>query len=256
MATATEDEQPKSWVYCRDRDDRSPFADNPSGSHWGRPHVCWLGIRYEWDCPAEKIFTKKSTINKNGAIIKYLEENIMLPWVHVTAGRHDPGSFYDCLYNLESPIETRPSYKPANVLLSSSPVPPSSSLDPDSPSRRLPQSREASSPPESSTSEPRQGRPSRHSPSSRPNYRESGSSSASEGSVRDEFDEYKPQPGSPSSESETEDAGAPGAEYRLEKDVDLAAAAFLHLLRSAFTQTEIGLSEEEDSEQDLRYEFK
>lgn len=260
-----QDQQPNVFQYSQEVHDPFPFSDQPSGSTWGRPHLDWLQICYEWECDLGRMFTKKSRLEESGTIVRFLQDKLNLPWNQVTTGNHESGSLYDRLSELASWVEPTPAYKPDSVPPSSSPARSQQSDistmlyythgDKVAAHPTLEASPSGSPKPRSapSASEPILRRSTRRSgqalltnlfPSSQ------DSEPFSEPSSPDKDPAYQPVPSSPPG---TPLGGIDGLnpDNRLEKEVEFAATAFLYLMIKAFKSTETGLAEGEIKEQDL-----
>ena len=253
---------PNKRLYTTN-DDVSPFLDQPSGSSWGLKQLERLRIWEEWECDKKSLFTKKSKLEKSGAIVRYLQDQLCLPWDQVTGGKHKDGSFYGRLSALASWVEPTRVHQPEFVLPSSSPARSGDSGEEPEPEEESEDSEDSEEPEDSEVIDtPRSKRPAKSisepSPSASRRFRLSLSTS----SFPDKAEVFQPTSSLPDKDEAFQPTSsmpiAPSSEVaemtskpRLEKDVEFAISAFMSLIGDAFESTEAGITDVEAQEQGL-----
>ena len=269
--------------HKRSAQDLNPFSDKPSGSQWKKSQLEWLNISFKWDCNAEFMFTVNSQLRQSGFLCTHLKENLGLSWEEITTQTHRTGSVYQTLATLASHLPPLPPYQDDEAHLSSSPRSSHSSeaqmtsynpkgsqavfsapaRSAESPLRSKsghlvglpsgPSTHQHETPPQLDFPESSDRQPARQAALPRLDYANKLSIGESSVSSGDSVEEEQSAP-SPKLPMKGVDGWHP--DKSLEKDVELAASAFLYLIQDSFLATEINLSEAKKKEQDLKMEVR
>ena len=92
-----QEKQPNVRIYCPRPQDTFPFSNEPSGSKWELDHLDWLRVYFEENCLVDRVFTKKSSLEQSGTIVRFLQDRLDLSWSQVTNGQFRPGNLYERL---------------------------------------------------------------------------------------------------------------------------------------------------------------
>ena len=273
ISRSGEDKLPNVREYCAKQDDPFPFSSKPSGSKGELPHLEWLRVRFIWDCDADSLFTKKSSLEQSGTIVRFLRDSLDLDWERVTEGRHSAGSLYARLRGLASNVSSTTVYGSEPMLDSSSPtgsqhsdeffmtyrthgLHPNTTISAHPTSEISPsvwKTKMSPSAAELGHHHPAHGSAqasSIHLPSL---ARDEDGDTMSESSLSDEDSAYEPTSSPPGAIMEEIDGSNP--ENRLEKEVEYAATAFLYVMMDAFESTDADITRDEAKEQDLKLDY-